>query len=142
MGVLTLAVMHLTSIRRFALAGVAAVTVGGGVMVASATTLGGATATNLGAESEVVAACDTDGIAIDYTNSYDPTTQRFVVDAVVVDGIAPACAGQELTVVVNSTTGTALDEASQVVAATSATVGLTTTVPSESVTGVAVLITG
>lgn len=67
-----------------------------GVAAASAATLGGITSSSLGADTSVVAACDSDGIAVAYTTSYSAAAAGFVVDSVDISGMAPACTGQTL----------------------------------------------
>lgn len=58
---------------------------------ASAATLGGLTSHTLGANDSVVAACDTDGIGINYTYAYNVTSQWYDVTAVNFTGVNAAC---------------------------------------------------
>ena len=62
-----------------------------GLVGASAATLGGLTGGGLGADDQIVAACDTDGIAVGYTTAYSATAQTYQVTAVNFTGVAPAC---------------------------------------------------
>ena len=102
------------SLARAIAAGTVAIAVGGGIIAASAATLGGLSSTNLGADNVVVAACDTDGISISYTTSYDAATQKFLVPGAIVSKIAPACAGQVMKVELTGATGVALSAATEV----------------------------
>ncbi|MGD9999622.1 MAG: hypothetical protein AB7L17_16690 [Ilumatobacteraceae bacterium] len=65
-----------------------------GLVSASAASLGGLTSETLGAESDVVAGCDTDGIDIAYVTDYDEATQDYVVTGVRLLGVADTCIGQ------------------------------------------------
>lgn len=134
--------MVLSKVRRLALAGGAAVLVGGGVVVASAASIGGVTTTGLAAGNTVVAACDTDGVAIAYTNAYDATTQIYRTTAVTVSGIAPACAGQTLGVTVSGASGASLAAATGTVSGTSVSLTFPSSAAADAVQGAAVVISG
>lgn len=134
--------MVLSKVRRLALAGGAAVLVGGGVVVASAASIGGVTTTGLAAGNTVVAACDTDGVAIAYTNAYDATTQIYRTTAVTVSGIAPACAGQTLGVTVSGAAGASLAAATGTVSGTSVSLTFPSSAAADAVQGAAVVISG
>lgn len=82
--------------RRVALAALAALLVGGGVIVASAASLGGIDSDQFGADAAVVAACDNDGVDVEYTNTYDAVAQEYIVEEVVVKDVALGCTGLEL----------------------------------------------
>lgn len=85
------------TMRRVAIAALAALLVGGGVIVASAASLGGVTSEQFGADVGVVAACDNDGVTVDYTNTYVAAAQEYIVEEVVVGGVEfPGCSGLEM----------------------------------------------
>ncbi|MCD4535847.1 hypothetical protein LRP67_17290 [Nocardioides sp. cx-169] len=63
-------------------------------VVGSAATLGGITSDDLGADTSVVASCDTDGIAVEYSTTYVEMTGVYEVDEVTLTGIDQGCAGQ------------------------------------------------
>ena len=65
-----------------------------GLVGASAATLGGLTGGGLGADDQIVAACDTDGIAVGYTTAYSATAQTYQVTAVNFTLVDPACNGK------------------------------------------------
>ena len=129
--------------------------VGLGVMVfamvsASAAGLGGTTTGAMGAEADIVAACDTTGVTVDFTTAWDGTAGEFVVTEVVLtnlgDTAANECNGQSATVSV-SAAGTEIGSGAVPVSGASATVALTVTAPAtevaaEAVDGIAIIITG
>jgi hypothetical protein len=82
--------------RRVAIAALAALLVGGGVIVASAASLGGVRSDQFGADAAVVAACDSDGVDVEYTNTYDADAQEYIVEAVLVKDVALGCTNLEL----------------------------------------------
>lgn len=104
----------------------------GGVVFATvvgmAASLGTVTAKDLGAGNSTVASCDTDGVSVSYSTSYDGASGRYEVASVTVDGIADTCDGQTLTVVLADSAGAQLAEGSVTVpvdgAATTASVTL------------------
>jgi hypothetical protein len=61
---------------------------------ASASTLGNLGSPAIGAETEVVAGCDVDGIDIAYETAYDDTAQLYEVTAVRLLGVDANCVGQ------------------------------------------------
>ena len=63
-----------------------------GLATASAASLGGITSSSYGADVGVVSSCDTDGVTVAFTNSYDASLGRYQTTAVTVSGIAAACA--------------------------------------------------
>lgn len=82
-----------------------------GVMVfamvfASAAGLGGTTVGQVGAEADIVAACDTTGVNVDFTTAWDGTAGEFVVTEVVLtnlgDTTANECNGHSATVSVST----------------------------------------
>jgi hypothetical protein len=102
----------------------------------TAATLGGINSDNLGADSEVVASCDTDGIDVAYTTGFNGTD--FTVTSVDLSDIAAACEGQTVSVALDGaelTSGTADDSGSM-------SFTLDPVVTAESVEDIAILITG
>lgn len=133
-----------THVHRALVAGGIALTVGGGIIAASAATLGGITSNSLGADNTLLTSCDTDGVSVAYTNTYDPTGQRFVVSNAVISGINAACAGKVMNVELSGTGGAALSSSTSLTLTSSAsqTVAFATPAVSEDVLGAAVVITG
>jgi hypothetical protein len=72
---------------------------------ASAASLGGLTSENLGAESDVVAGCDNDGVDIAYVTDYDEVSQDYEVTGVRLLGLDDACIGQLASVAIDDTSG-------------------------------------
>lgn len=66
--------------------------------IGSAASLGGVTG-SVGASSNVVASCDTDGVTTSYNWAYDPNTNQIFPNQVYVNGIDANCAGKTLTVI-------------------------------------------
>jgi hypothetical protein len=120
---------------------VAFLTLGGFLAVAAS--LGGVTADNLGADSSVVASCDTDGVTTSYTVTYDSTDARDEVTAIVVGGVAAGCVGQTVTVTLTDSGDAVLDTSSAAATSPNTTVNVTPTPPAASaVENVHVVITG
>jgi hypothetical protein len=129
--------------RRYLIAGLAAVAVFGSV-AASAATLGGVTAGGLGADTTLVASCDTDGVSLSYGTAF--AVGGYQVTSVTVKGINGACDTQNLQVTLTGSAGAALSAGSTTLSITgtsttnSATVTLSTPVSANAVTGAAVVI--
>lgn len=83
--------------KRTLIALAAGIAVTGGVF-ASAASLGGVQSTSLGSSATVVASCDTDGVALDYSTAYNAESGTYVVNSVTVDNINDACKGQVIEV--------------------------------------------
>jgi hypothetical protein len=115
-----------------------------GVVGASAATLGGLTGGGLGADDQVVAACDTDGIVSNYTTTYSATAQTYQVTAVNFTGVNAACNGKAASVSLrNGTTNLGTTAAASITVATSAfSITLGTPVTASSVTGLSLVISG
>lgn len=114
-----------------------------GLAAASAASLGGLTSATLGADNGPVASCDTDGVALTYTNAYDTVSGLYKTTAVTVSNIDPACAGKALDLTLASAaavqgTGTI----ASLTAAPSQVVTLSTQADAKLVTQAAVVITG
>lgn len=114
-----------------------------GTLTASAATLGGLNSVTLGADQTVVAACDTDGIALDYTSAYDDATNSYKTAAVTLAGIADACVGSDFQLTLSNGT-TALVELTGEVAPTAGAqvVTLASPVNAKDITAASVVITG
>ncbi|MEA1902510.1 MAG: hypothetical protein U9N56_03180 [Actinomycetota bacterium] len=96
------------------------------LIAASAASLGGINTADLGADSTIVASCDTaDGVDVDYTFSYDTTLDPgyFAVSAVVVSSVDATCDGYNIYVEIGSAAAN-LDSGS-----TTVLTGGTTSVP-------------
>ncbi len=127
--------------NRYLIAGIAAVVAFGGFL-AMAATLGGITADGLGADSSVVAACDTDGVTTTFTVAYDATDARDEVTATVVAGVDASCAGQDLTVTLTNGSDVSLDRTTVTAVSGSNTVNTTGPPAAEDVVNVHITITG
>lgn len=113
-----------------------------GVVGASAASLGGVTTGGLGADVGVVASCDTDGVTLSYTNTYDSTSGTYKTSTVSVSGINAACNTKSISVTLKDSSGTALGSGTTTVAAGAASITLTPSASASSVTGAAVIISG
>jgi hypothetical protein len=117
------------------------------LIAASAASLGGVTTADLGADTEVVASCDEDGVDVDFgTPAYSDTSGVYEVDSVTVSGIADACLGAAIAVTVADVSDASLGEGSGTVVAdatddNTATVSITPA-DAELVEKVAVVISG
>ncbi len=114
-----------------------------GAVFGMAASLGGLNSTQLGAEDSVVAACDSNGVSVSYTNTYNTTgTAGYKVDDVTVSGIAsPACDTQTLKVTLTGAGNASLAEGTATVDSTSETIDfLTANKLAEDVLGIHVVI--
>ncbi len=85
-----------------------------GAVFGSAASLGGLTPDRLGADSEVVASCDTDGVSLAYVRTYDATSPAgYKVTGVTVSGVADTCDAQLVSVTLTDGTGAVLSEGTQ-----------------------------
>lgn len=125
--------------KRTVIAVVAAVAAFGAVS-ASAASLGNLNVKSLGASTDVVASCDSDGVAVAYTTAYAAGAKEYQVSAVNLSGIATACAG--LTVSVTVANGTTVLSSGTVtsLAGTSTAVDLLSPVSAKSLDQVAIVI--
>jgi len=114
-----------------------------GVLTASAASLGGLVSTGLGADETVVAACDSNGIALAYANSYDLATGVYRTTDVTLSGVDAACADKSFRLTLSNGVSP-LSEVLGVVTPTSGTytVALPSSVEAKSVARVALVITG
>lgn len=116
-----------------------------GLTSASAASLGGITATSLGADVGVVASCDTDGVTVAFTNVYSTALGRYQTTAVTVGGLNAACATKALNLTLRDATNAAIGTGTiaSLTAAASQTVTLTPPgANANAVAGAAVVITG
>lgn len=132
------------TMRRVALAALAALLVGGGVIVASAATLGGVRSEQFGADAAVVAACDTNGVDVEYTNTYVAAAQEYIVEEVQVKDVAVGCTGLELRITLINSANATLWVGTASVTATTVVLDVPTAsaVSSAAVSKVAILIAG
>ncbi|MFF1530483.1 hypothetical protein [Cellulomonas sp. NPDC058312] len=130
---------------------VVALTVAGlgiaGLGLASAAQLN-LTAGALGAGTTVVASCDSDGVAVAFTNAFAAAAKGYTVTEVKLSGVAAGCAGQTVKVDLLNTdpadgsTGASLGQVTGTVAASggSVTLAVPGSVKAADVKGVAVVI--
>lgn len=113
-----------------------------GVAGASAASLGGITSPSLGADTATVSSCDTDGVTLAYTNTYDSTLGRYQTTTVAVSGINTSCNTKTLSITLKDSSNASLGSGSATVSAGAATVTLSGSgANAASVTGAAVIIT-
>jgi hypothetical protein len=113
-------------------------------LYAMAASLGGITSSKVGADSAVVAACDTDGVTTSYATAWDSTNKRYSISSVTVAGVADTCDGETLSVTLKDSTGAQLAAGSVAIpssVATSFTVSMSPTPSAKLTEGVDVLIT-
>ena len=127
--------------NKYVIASIAAIIAFGGFL-AMAATLGGITADNLGADSSVIASCDTDGVTTSFTVAYDATDARDEITAVTVAGVDAACAGQSLTVTLTDGSDVQLDQTSVTAVSGANVVTATTPASAEAVENILIVITG
>jgi hypothetical protein len=114
-----------------------------GLTVASAATLGGLNSKSLGASDTIVSSCDENGVAIDYENSYDKVSGKYVTTAVNFSGVNSLCDGKTLNVTLKDGNATALASATTTVALTNGSQRVAVpAVNAEAIGGAAVVITG
>lgn len=132
-------------------AGVAAT----GAVVASAATLGGVSAKDLGADTAVIASCDTNGVTVDYTTSTNANAGYYTVTGLKLSGVSAACSGESLSITLSggtansyTTLGTLTGTVPTVAKGTSADITANVAVPAgtevqaSALTHIAVMITG
>ena len=110
-----------------------------GVVGASAATLGGLTGSGLGADDQIVAACDTDGITVAYATAYSAVSQVYQVTAV-----NAACTAKAASVSLRNgaTNLGTTNVASITVTASAFSVTLASPVTASSVNGLSLVISG
>ena len=120
--------------------------VGVGGVLASAASLNIANST-LGAGTTVIASCDTDGVTLDYINTYVISAGRYDTTSVIVNGLNNVCNGKRLDLTLKRNTGAVLGSGSILslslpIGTTSATVTLSPAANANLVRGAAVVISG
>lgn len=109
---------------------------------ASAASLGGLASTSVGSNDTVVAACDTDGVAISYTTAYSASASKYQVTAVTISGVAAACATQTAAVTLKSSDGTSIGTGTAAVSGTTQTIPVTPAASADAVVGASIVISG
>ena len=112
-------------------------------LYAMAASLGGITSDNVGADSTVVASCDTDGVTAAYVTAWDATDKRYEITSVTVGGVADTCDGRTLSVSLTDTTGVQIGSGSLVLptsGATSFSVTMSTPPSAKLTEGISILI--
>ena len=114
-----------------------------GIVGASAASLG-LTSSSVGADTAVVAACDTTGgIQASYTTGYDTVTQQFTVTGVTLSGVDSACAGKAVSIRLTSSTPAAvLATVTGTAASGTNSFAVTPAVSAKALDGIQVLISG
>jgi hypothetical protein len=74
-------------------------------LYAMAASLGGITSDSVGADSAVVASCDTDGVTAAYVTAWDATDKRYEITSVTVGGVADTCDGRTMSVNLTDSSG-------------------------------------
>ena len=74
-----------------------------GIVGASAASLGGIRGASLGADTEVVASCDTDGVDVKYGTSFDNVNDRFDVATITFGDVNDNCDNKNYEVVLYGT---------------------------------------
>ena len=138
-------------IHKIALSGAIAITVGGGIVAASAATLGTISSTKLGSGDTTVGSCDSDGVSVSYTYAYNAAVghQRYEVSAATVNSIAsPSCDSKNISVTLTGASGVNLDTSTAATVPVGAsgvavaTVAFAVPVSAEAVQGASVVISG
>lgn len=113
-------------------------------VTASAATLGTITSDQLGANTAVVAPCDTDGLTVSYTTAYDAALNGGVYEVVtaVIGGLDNACNGQSIKIALTNAGGTSQGTGSGTVASNAATLTLTGDTQVTAVTRAVIVISG
>jgi hypothetical protein len=112
-----------------------------GILTASAASLGGLTSSSLGADQTVVASCDSNGIAMAYTTTYDAPSNSYKTTAVTISNVDASCATKSYKLTM-SDGAASLNETSGTVTLTagSQTITLSAAVDSKLITKAALVI--
>ena len=92
-----------------------------GSLYAMAASLGGITSDSVGADSAVVASCDTDGVTAAYVTAWDPTDKRYEITTATVGSVADTCDGRTMSVSLTDTSGAQIGTGSLVIPTSGAT---------------------
>jgi hypothetical protein len=110
--------------KGFLLAGALGIVAVGGVL-ASAASIGTVSSNSLGSGVSVVASCDTNGVTVAYTNTYNPANGNYEVTAVTIGGIndtgTNSCVGKTLAITLADGTKVAQGTGGAVIATASQT---------------------
>jgi hypothetical protein len=128
------------NIRNKGLAVLAGVGVAGLVGAAAASL--DLTTSSLGADAQVVASCDTDGIDVNWGTGFNSLAQRFDLQSVELSGVAAACDGLDLEIVITDAADVTIATFTGFAASTTTTASLAAPVDAEAVEGIAVVISG
>lgn len=101
--------MKRTDVKPKVAAGVVALIIAGAA-VASATSLGGVDADQLGAGTGMVASCDINGIDVSYQTAYHRPSGLFRVNHVILRSVSEECAGSPYRLTMIDAAGTSLEE--------------------------------
>jgi hypothetical protein len=93
--------------RRIGLIAIGFGVIGTSGVLASAASLGVSTTGSLGTGVQVVAACDNDGVNVEYITGFSSATGRYEVTDVDITGIAPACYEKSLKITLRGPGATA-----------------------------------
>jgi hypothetical protein len=116
-----------------------------GIASAAAAGLGGLDTGSVGAESDIIAACQTSGaIDIAFDTSYDSAEAGFLVDAVDLSAVDAACDSQSVEIVLTDSADEEIANGSGTLSVVGgeASVALASPVVAEDVVGIAIVITG
>ena len=92
-----------------------------GSLYAMAASLGGITSDSVGADSTVVASCDTDGVTAAYVTAWDATDKRYEITTATVGSVADTCDGRTMSVSLTDTSGAQIGSGSLVIPTSGAT---------------------
>jgi len=113
------------------------------MIAASAASLGGITTSELGAETDVVAGCDPDGIAVDFTVAYSAADGEYMTSTVDITEIdTPNCDGQEISVTLTDSAGADIGAATHTLLAGQTSWSPAISASAAAVEGIAVVIDG
>jgi hypothetical protein len=115
-----------------------------GSLYALAASLGGITSDSVGADSAVVASCDTNGVTAAYVSGWDATDERYEITSVTVGGVADTCDGRTMSVTLTDTSGAQIGSGTLSIptsVATSFAVTMSSAASAELTEGVNILIT-
>ncbi len=101
--------MKRINVKRKVAAGVVALAVTGAVG-ASAASLGGVDADQLGADTGIVASCDANGIDVSYQTAYHRPSGLFRVNQVILRSVSEECAGSPYRLTMIDAAGTPVEE--------------------------------
>lgn len=71
------------------------------LVAASAASLGGISRAGVGADVDVVASCDTDGVDVSYLMRWASGRGEYELRRVIINGIADACLGQQISMTIS-----------------------------------------